>query len=117
MISNDRNIETIGELVEALKRYIDTKKDFWKLDLIEKVVRLFTVLTLMAVLALTLLMVLIYVSFAVAYALAGPMGNVGAFLCVAGFYVLLFLLLVVFRKQLLERPVVRFMVGLLTNDE
>ncbi len=115
MISNDRNIETIGELVEVLKRYVDVKKEYMKLDLIEKVVRLVTVLTLVTVLALTLLLVFIYVSFAVAYALAGTMGNVGAFLCVASFYVVLFLLLVAFRKRIIERPVVRFLASMLMD--
>lgn len=113
MFSNDRNIETIGELVEVVKHYVGLQKEYLKLDLIEKVVRLVTVLSLTFVLAMTLLLALIYVSFAVAYALSNLMGMVGAFFCVAAFYVLIFLVLFIFRHQLIERPVVRFLAGLL----
>lgn len=113
MFSNDRNIETIGELVETVRHYVGLQKEYLKLDLIEKVVRLVTVLSLTFVLAMTLLLALIYVSFAVAYALSNVMGLVGAFICVAAFYVLIFLVLFLFRHQLIERPVVRFLAGLL----
>ncbi|MBQ8047618.1 MAG: phage holin family protein [Prevotella sp.] len=113
MFSNDQNIETIGQLVEAAKHYVGLQKEYVKLDLIEKIVRLITVLTLTVVLALTLLFALIYVSFAVAYALSGALGLPGAFLCVSGFYVALFLLLLAFRERWIERPVVRFLASLL----
>ena len=44
MFSNDNNVETIGQLVERLKRYIGLQAEYVKLDVIEKVVRLLTVL-------------------------------------------------------------------------
>lgn len=116
MFSNDRNIETIGELVEVVKHYVGLQKEFLKLDLIEKIVRLVTVLSLTLVLTGTLMMALIYVSFAVAYALSKPMGLVAAFLCVAAFYVLIFVVLFIFRHRLIERPVVRFLASLLMES-
>ena len=42
MFSTDNNVETIGQLVEVLKDYIGLQKEFVKLDVIEKVVRLIT---------------------------------------------------------------------------
>lgn len=36
MFSNDRNIETIGQLVEVLKHYIELQKESMKLDVVEK---------------------------------------------------------------------------------
>ena len=56
---------------------------------------------------------LIYLSFAAAYALAPLVGNVAAFTIVAGFYFIVLLLFLVFRKQWVERPLVKFLASLL----
>ena len=49
MFSNDKNVETIAQLVEVLKHYIGLQSEYMKLDVIEKVVRLLTVITIMVV--------------------------------------------------------------------
>lgn len=116
MFSNDQNIETIGQLVEALKQYIGLQREYIKLDVIEKVVRLITTITLTAVLALFLLLIFIYLSFAAAYALAPLVGTAWAFVIVAAFYLVIFLLLMAFRKQWIERPVVKFLASLLMKS-
>ena len=51
--------------------------------------------------------------FAAAYALSSALGMVGAFAMVAGFYLLVLVLLIMFRKQWIERPVVKFLASLL----
>ena len=116
MFSNDQNIETIGQLVEALKQYIGLQREYIKLDVIEKVVRLITAITLTAVFALFLLLIFIYLSFAAAYALAPLVGTAWAFVIVAAFYLVIFLLLMAFRKQWIERPVVKFLASLLMKS-
>lgn len=113
MFSNDRNIETIGQLAEAVKHYVGLQREYMKLDVIEKVVRLITVITLSAVLVLLLILFLIYASFAVAHALAPAVGMAAAFGIVATFYLVILLLFVLFRKNWIERPVVRFLASLL----
>ena len=113
MFSNDRNIETIGQLIEALKHYIGLQTEFMKLDVIEKVVRLITVITLTLVLLILVMLILIYLSFACAFALATYVGNAWAFTIVAAFYFVVFLLFVIFREKWIERPVVRFLASLL----
>lgn len=50
MFSTDKNIETIAELIEAVRNYIGLQTKFVKLDVIEKIVRLLTALTMVAVL-------------------------------------------------------------------
>ena len=77
MFSNDRNIETIGQLVEATKHYLGLQREYMKLDGIEKVVRLITALILVAVLSLLVLLILIYLSFAAAYALQRVVARLG----------------------------------------
>ena len=115
MFSNDRNIETIGQLAEALKHYIGLQREYVKLDVIEKVVRLITVITLTLLLALLVLLTLIYLSFAAAYALAPHVGMAVAFVIVAAFYLVLLLLFLLFRKRWIEKPVVRFLADLLMD--
>lgn len=74
MFSNDRNVETISQLVDVCKHYIGLQTEYVKLDVIEKVVRLITVLTLALSLTIVLVLALIYVSFAAAYALEPHVG-------------------------------------------
>ena len=50
MFSNDKNVETIGQLIEVLKHYIGLQSEFLKLDIVDKVVRLLTVITMTVVL-------------------------------------------------------------------
>ena len=113
MFSNDRNIETIGQLVEVLKHYIGIQKEYIKLDVIDKIVRLLTVATMSIVLAILLLLTLIYLSFAAAYYLEPLVGATIAFSIIAFIYLLLLIMCVIFRKAWIERPLVRFLASLL----
>ncbi len=113
MFSNDKNIETIAQLVETIKHYIGLQSEYMKLDVIEKIVRLITVITLILVFSLLLVMTLIYISFAIAYALEPHVGLAIAFLIVAGVHLLNFLLFFLYRKRWIERPLVRFLASLL----
>ena len=40
MLSSDKNVETIAQLIEVLKHYFELHKEYLKLDVIDKVVRL-----------------------------------------------------------------------------
>ena len=94
MFSNDKNVETIAQLIEVLKHYIGLQSEYVKLDVIEKVVRLLTVITLVVVFCIILLISFIYLSFAAVYALQPLVGSLAlAFLIVIGFYLLLLVIL------------------------
>ena len=113
MFSNDKNIETIGQLVEVLKHYVGLQNEYLRLDVIEKVVRLITALVIAGVTLLIILIIFIYLSFAAAYAMAPLLGHSVAFLIVAAFYILVFLLFLAFRKSWVEKPLVRFLASML----
>ena len=113
MFSNDKNIETIGQLVEVLKHYVGLQNEYLRLDVIEKVVRLITALIMAAVTFLIIIIIFIYISFAAAYAMAPALGYPVASLIVAAFYVLVFLLFLAFRKSWVEKPLVRFLASML----
>lgn len=116
MFSNDKNIETIGQLVEVTKHYIGLQTRYAKLDVMVKIVRLLTVATMTTILCVLLMLALIYLSFAAAYALGTICGNALAFCAVAAFYLLLLVMFMCFRKQWIEKPLVRFLASILLND-
>jgi len=113
MISSDKNVETIGQLVEVIRHYIGLQKEYLKLDSIDKIVRLFTATAIMLAAILISLFVVIFLSFAAAFFLADKVGTVAAFCIVAAFYLFIFLLFVIFRKALIVKPLVRFLTSLL----
>lgn len=115
MFSNDKNIDTIGKLIEVIKHYISLKGEYFKFDITEKVVRLFTAIILLAVLFLIVILILIYLSFAAAYALSNTVGLTSAFLIVAGVYTVVLFLLIIFRKQWIELPLLRFLASVLID--
>ena len=46
MLSSDKNVESIAQLIEVLKHYLGLQTEYVKLDVIDKVVRLLTVAAL-----------------------------------------------------------------------
>ena len=115
MFSNDQNIETIGQLVDVLKHYAGLQKEYLKLGTVEKTVRILTAIAMTAILGLLLVFVLTFLSFAAVSAMAPCVGQVGAYAIVAGVYFIVFLLFIAFRKQWIEKPLVRFLSELLLS--
>ena len=115
MFSNDKNIETIGQLVDTFKHYIGLQQEYVKLDVIEKVVKLLTVLVVGTVIGLLLCIVLVFLSIMLAYAIAPVLGNVAAFAIIAGIYALLLLLFVIFRHRWVEKPLVKLLADILLS--
>lgn len=117
MFSNDDNVEKIGKLAETLKHYIGLQTEYTKLDVIEKIVRVITAITLISVLAVSLLLITVFLSIAAANALAPSIGLAWGYAVVAAIHFVVFLLLLVFRKQWIERPVVKFLASILFGNE
>ena len=113
MFSNDQNIETIGQLVDTLKHYLTLQKEYVQLSAVEKTVRVLTAIAITAVLGLLLVFILVFASFAAAFALGPLVGQVAAFAIIAGIYLVILLLFLIFRKQWIERPLVKFLASLL----
>lgn len=115
MFSNDKNIETIGQLVETLKHYVTLQGEYMRLDVVEKTVRLLTAITMTVVVSLLIVLMLIYLSFAAASALKILVGESMGFLIVAGAYLVLLLLFLTFRKQWIVKPLVKFLASILLS--
>ena len=115
MLSNDKNVESIAQLIEALKDYVGLQKEYLELNAIEKIVRLVTALTMAIVFVILIVAILFYLSFAIAYALSSLTGLVWAFVIVASIYFLLLILFIFNRRRWIEKPLVRFLASLLLN--
>ena len=63
MLSSDKNVESIIELIESLKDYIVLKKDYLKYDVVEKMVKLSTALVVGIIMVILISGMLLYLSF------------------------------------------------------
>ena len=115
MLSSDKNVESIAQLVESVKSYVGLQGEYLKLDVIQKVVRLATALTLTIVLLLLGIAFLFYLSFACVYWLEPMTGTALAFFIIAIFFLALLVLVFLNRKTWIERPLVRFLSDVLLN--
>lgn len=116
MFSNDQNVGTIAQLIEVIKHYIGLQSEYVKLDVIDKVVRLLTMLVLIAVFGILLVIAIIYFSFAAAYALSDAIGSLpGAFAIVGAFYLVVLFVFIRLRKTIIERPLVHFLASILMS--
>ena len=115
MLSSDKNVESIAQLIEVLKHYLGLQTEYVKLDVIDKVVKLVTALTVSIVFIILGVAVLFYLSFAIVHWLEPFIGLAWAFFLLAMLYLLLMILVCVFRKAWIERPLVRFLANTLLN--
>ena len=90
MLSSDKNVENIAQLIEVLKHYLGLQTEYVKLDAF-----------------------LTYLSFAIAFWLATFTGTALAFFIIAILYLLLLILFYFFRKPWIEKPLVRFLASIL----
>ena len=115
MLSSDKNVESIVELIDALKEHVELQKEYLELNVIEKVVKLVTALTVAIIFVILGVAVLFYLTFAIVYWIAPLTGLALAFFLVAMFFVTLLVLLFAFRTKWIERPLVRFLANTLFN--
>lgn len=115
MLSNDKNIETITQLVEMVKHNFELRKEYAKLDVVEKVVRLLSAIALAVTLAIILAILLFFLSTAFAVWLSQYTGLSFALLTVAGIYLVLLLMVYGSRKSWIERPLVKYLSKMLLN--
>ena len=115
MLSSDKNIESLGRLIETLKDYIGLQAEYLKLDVVEKFVRLATVLAVGAIMLVLALAVVFYLSFAMVYWLEPATGVACAFAIVAAVLLLLLLIVYALRKPLIMKPLVKFIASILLS--
>lgn len=113
MLSSDKNVETLTQLIEMLKHNLELRIEYLKLDVTARVVRLLGAATLAVLLFLILLAVILFATMAAVMWLAHFWGMAASFAVAAAFYTLALILIYVCRKAWIERPLVRFLSDIL----
>ena len=104
------------DFIEEAKVWLSIRTEYTKLEIIDKVVQICTVLALSVIFLFLIFIILIYLSFTAAYALNTLIDSLAtSFLLVSIFYILVLLLLYLKRHTWIERPLVRFLVQVLLN--
>lgn len=115
MLSSDKNVAVVARLIEVLKHYLGLQAEYLKLDTIDKVVRLLTAAALAFMFLLFIIAVALMFSLAIAFWIGHYIGMAPAFLIIGLIHLAVLLLFIIFRKPWIERPLVRFLAGLLMH--
>ena len=100
-------MEEHHNLKDEVEDYIDTKIDIIKLKFIDKIAGAVTGVVTGVGLAFLGVFILLFLSISAAFAIAELTGRSSiGFLCIGGFYILLAVILLVFKNQLITMPVV-----------
>ena len=106
-------LDEINDLKKDVLEYIEVKLDLVRLHTAENLSRIFSNVATIAVIGYLLFFIILFISIAAGYFIGSLLdSNELGFLCVAGFYTLLLILFLVFRKQIVERPVIKAIVRL-----
>ena len=118
MMSSDQNVKILERLVRNLKRYVDLKLESLRLDAVSRITMLLSAVLIGVVFFCLASLVAVMLSFAAVFYLAPLVGGyVVASGVVALFYIVVALLLFVFRRSLIIDPITRFLVSLLLSQK
>lgn len=115
-------LEDFNYLKKDIQEYLEVRMDLIKLNMAENISRIVSNATSIAIIGFLLFFILLFLSFAAGFYMANTFNsNVIGFLSVAFFYFVLLLIFFLFRKQIIERPIIKAIVSLFfsnrTKDE
>lgn len=115
-------IEDVNQIKKDLLEYLDIRLDQIRLHTAEGLSRFFSRILIIAIIGYLLFFILLCLSFAAAFLIGSLLdSNQLGFLMVALFYALILTVFIIFKKQLIEKPVIKAFVQLLfpkfTEDE
>lgn len=107
-------LDEINDIKKDVLKYLEVKLDLIRLHTAENISRIFSNVATIAVIGYFLFLIIIFLSFAASFFIGSLLkSNELGFLITAGFYTLLLVLFLLFRKQIVDRPVIKTMVRLL----
>ena len=107
-------LEEINDIKKDVLEYLEVKLDLIRLHTAENLSRMFSNVAIIAVVGYLLFLIIIFLSFAAGFFIGSLLkSNELGFLCVAGFYFLLLILFLAYRKQIVERRVIKAVIRLL----
>lgn len=110
--------DNVSELNSIVRRYIDARIKLWKVDLLEKISTSGTYFFTTFMMLLLISFVLLFATFAFSYWYGNNYGNIAVgFLISAGFYIILGIILYIFRKPVFSNNIIRNMSGIIFSDK
>lgn len=102
-------------IIDSIKCYIKLLLEDTRLSVAEKLTRLLSGLALSVVLMIIATVALVFISIGISMLLARTLSPMWAFLIVAGFYVVLFAVVILCRRFFIVDPIARFISRLIIN--
>lgn len=116
-MSTEKNtVDSIRQLIAELKEYAILQKDYAKLHFVEKLTILLSTLILIFILITLGMVTLFYLLFSLAYVLEPLVGLSLSFCLIACLSISIIICMIVFRKNLITNPLVRFLATLFLKD-
>ena len=107
-------VENFDNIRKEIQEYIEVKLDLVRLHTAEHLARLLSSSSSIVIAGYLLFFILLFLSFAAGFFLGSLLhSNEAGFLCVAGFYCLVLIVFLIFRKKIVERPIIQAVVKLL----
>jgi len=107
-------IDNIDNIRKEIQEYIEVKLDLIRLHTAEHLSRILSKASNILIIGYLLFLILIFLSFAAGFFIGSILhSNEAGFFCVAGFYFLVLIAFLIFRRQIVERPVIKAVVRLL----
>jgi hypothetical protein len=115
-------LDEIGNIKKDLQEYFQVQFDLTKIHTAESLSRIFSQAANIVVTGYLLFFILLFLSFSAGYFIASLFDSYElGFLCVACFYFLILIFFLMFKKQIVERPIIKAIVNLFfpkfRNDE
>ena len=108
----------IGKLLLEFKKYLELQKEFVKLDATEKMTVILSAILIVTVLLLLGSIVLLFLTFALAYYLGDVLGSLSlGFGLISAFILLLTVIFYLNRNRMVIQPMARFMTKLILTKE
>lgn len=115
--SESRN-SNLKQLIEDTKEYVKLQADYLRLQSVEKMTLIFSAGILLVIVLMLAMGAMFYLFFTLAYALAPLVGGLSvSFAVITLLYVILIVLLIVFRNRLVVKPILNFLFDIFYTDD
>ena len=118
MANNQEPAENLQQLYADVKNYVELQTEYVKVEFVEKLTIILSALLIIGLIIVLVIAALFYLFFSLAYTLQPLLGSLAAsFAIISGIYVVLIGLFVMFRKQIVINPLVRFLSNLFLKKQ
>lgn len=118
MTDNNKNISRLEDLFFELKKYVELKEDYYKLDLTEKLTKFFSRAILILTLTVFGLVILFNASFMLVLWLESYLQNIVlSFALVGGIWLVVSICIYLNRTRLITQPIVNYFGKLLLDKK